>query len=126
MKQILSKPTSLAALLSGPALITFYAMGAKISFVSVEYFLPLLLCLANSIAVLLINDICSKLKKEATLGLMLKLAKSFLLVALLAIALFAGAIENPRFVCFAFLMGYTANLICETLSIKNNSLSKVN
>ena len=66
------------------------------------------------------------LKKDITLALWLKFAKSFFLVAILAIALFTGAIDNPRFVCFAFMIGYTASMICETLSVKNNTLKKVN
>ena len=124
--QALSKPLNLAAILTGPALIAIYAMGANVSFLSADFITPLSLVLINSVAVIIINEIFMTLKKDVTLGLGLKLAKSFLLIAILAIALFTQILTDPKFACFAFLIGYSSSMVFETISYKNNISKKVN
>ena len=124
--QALSKPLNLAAILTGPALIAIYAMSANISFLSADFITPLSLVLINSVAVIIINEIFMTLKKDVTLGLGLKLAKSFLLIAILAIALFTQILTDPKFACFAFLIGYSSSMVFETISYKNNISKKVN
>lgn len=124
--QALSKPLNLAAILTGPVLIAIYAMSANVSFLSANFITPLCLILINSVALIIINQIFMTLKKDITLGLGLKLAKSFLLIAILAIALFTQILTNPKFACFAFLIGYSSSMIFETLSYKNNISKKVN
>ena len=124
--QALSKPLNLAAILTGPALIAIYAMSANVSFLSANFITPLCLVLINGVALFFINSICMTLKKDITLGLGLKLAKSFLLIAILAIALFTQILSDPIFACFAFLIGYSSSMIFETLSYKNNISKKVN
>ncbi|EDM24743.1 hypothetical protein LNTAR_02629 [Lentisphaera araneosa HTCC2155] len=124
--QALSKPLSLAAILTGPALIAIYAMSANVSFLSADFVTPLSLVLINSVAVIIINEIFMTLMKDVTLGLGLKLAKSFLLIAILAIALFTQILTDPKFACFAFLIGYSSSMVFETISYKNNISKKVN
>jgi len=124
--QALSKPLNLAAILTGPALFAIYAMSANVSFLSADFITPLSLILINSVAVIIINEIFMTLKKDVTLGLGLKLAKSFLLIAILAIALFTQILTDPKFACLAFLIGYSSSMVFETISYKNNISKKVN
>ena len=122
--QALSKPLNLAAILTGPALIAIYAMSANVSPSSPDFLLPLSLTLINSISVIFINAFSMRLKKDFTLGLGLKFGKTFLLIAVLALALFTQTLTNTRFACFAFLIGYSSSMVFETISYKNNISKK--